>query len=181
MQDLFDDFVARYEGPKLAFIVTGGGIGIHQLAQTLGASKLLHAIHVPYSYEESARFIREAWRAFPNKGVELGEKYKEKAVSKKGAELLAQAGSIIWPECRVISCSAATTTNRYRRGDNQAFIAKLEPTPNSINSARHHHLKLTKISEEDFKLMGLGYASWKRKDEDRQITRFLLKLALGEV
>lgn len=178
MQDVFDDFVQRYRGPKLAFVVTGGGIGIHQLAQTLGASKVLHAIHVPYSYEESARFIAEAWGS-SQKGRELGAEYEQKAVSEKGARLLCQSGSIIWPECRVIACTAATTTNRYRRGDNQAYIAVSEPATIS-DDIKQYHLPLSKISEEDFKMMGLGYASWKRRSEDSEITRFLLKLALGE-
>lgn len=182
MQDLFEDFVVRYSGPKLAFVVTGGGIGIHGLAQTMGASRLLHVIYVPYSYEESAQFIADGYSTTNQfTGVLKGQEYAEKAVSKNGSQLLAMAGAKHWPECKVIACTAATTTNRYRRGDNQAFVAVAEPGADSDpRKISYHHLPLTKISEEDYTMMGLGYAAWKRRSEDSEITRFLLKLALGE-
>lgn len=178
MQNEFEDFVRQYKGPKLVFVVTGGGIAIHQIAQTLGSSRILEAIHVPYSYEESARFIADAWGGSP-KGIELGYEYGQKAVSERGAELLCGAGSIVWPECRVIACTAATTTNRPRQGNNHAHVAVAEPASVS-DKINHFHLSLTKMSEEDFKVVGLGYAAWKRRSEDLEITRFLLKIALGE-
>lgn len=182
MQDVFDDFVHRYQGPKLAFVVTGGGIGIHQLAQTLGASRILHAIHVPYSYEESQSFI---YRAYVSpKGKELGSEYKQKAVSARGADLLCMAGARNWPNCKVISCTASTTTNRWRRGENEAFLSLVNPTEHYTsfeNKVKRYHKKVSKLDEEDYNRLGLDYAQQKRREEDREITRYILKLALGEI
>lgn len=181
--DIFEDFVKNYKGPKLAFVVTGGGIGIHNLAQMLGASKILHAIYVPYSYEESERFIASAIdsRDGIKNGAMFGKQYVEEgAVSKHGATLLQLAGRIVWPDCRVIACTAATTTSRYRRGENQAYIAMTDPGQVLASDIKHFHLKLSKISESDYQMMGLGYAAWKRCTEDAEITRFLLRVANGQ-
>lgn len=180
--DIFEDFVRNYNGPKLAFIVTGGGIGIHNLASTLGASRILHAIYVSYSYEESANFIANSYLNMAlTFDISKGNEYTQKAVSEHGAFLLASAGSVHWPQCRVIACTAATTTNRYRPGDNQAFIAVAEPSADlNPEKIAHYHLPLTKISEEDYEKMGLGYAAWKRRSEDLEITKFLLKVANGK-
>lgn len=175
--DIFEDFLKTYEGPKLAFVVTGGGIGIHNLAETLGASRVLHAIYVPYSYEESERFISNAMG--PIHGPILGKQYTDGAVSQHGAALLCMAAQRNWPGCRVVVCTAATTTSRYRRGDNQAYIAMIDPGKAFTESVKHFHLKLSKISEPDYQMMGQGYAAWKRRSEDLEITRFLLNVANG--
>lgn len=179
MQDMFDDLVKRYNGPKLAFVVTGGGIGISQLAQTLGASRILSVIHVPYDYEQSVKFITDTNQL---KDSSYGKQYCDKAVSEGGARLLCMAGMFHWPTCKVIACSAATTTNRYRRGNNEAFICVGNPGVSvwPVDRTEDYYLKLTKSTEEDYKLMGHGYATWKRRSEDSEITKFLLKLALGE-
>lgn len=176
INDLFENFIKNYKGPKLAFIVTGGGIGVHELAQTPGASKFLHAIYVPYSYEESERFIDASFPENNGGPFGLGRLYTQKAVSAAGARLLCEAGRRYWPTCKVIACTAATTTNRYRHGENEAFISVCDLD----NHKTDFHLKLTKIPEEDYKLMGLGYASWKRRVEDIEITKFLLKIAAEE-
>jgi len=164
--------VAAYKGNKVAIIVTGGGQGIAQLSTIPGVSKVLHSIIIPYSYEESERLIDDEL------GKGTGKSYTEKAVSESSAELLCLSGLYRWANCKVIACTAATTTNRWRRGVNQAFIA----TGRNLGGEKpidHHHLKFSKLLEEDHKTPG-GYASWKRRDEDRQITEYILKLIFGE-
>lgn len=164
--------VAEYKGPKIGFVLTGGGTGVAQLATIIGVSKLLHAIHIPYSYDESVQLISAAL------GAQVGEEYREKAVSEKSARLLCLGGLKRWPGCRVIACTAATTTSRWRRGENQAFIAvgKFKP----ILEVKEHHLKLSKLGEEDYNSAGEGYISWKRRAEDREITEFIFGLVFGE-
>lgn len=162
--------IAAYKGKKVALVVTGGGQGIAQLSTIPGASKVLHSILIPYSYEESGKFIAEKL------GPEKGAAYQEKAVSQNSAMLLNLAGQLRWSGYRVITCSAATTTIRWRRGENQAFISVGGP---GIEGTKDYHLKLSKLTEEDYHLMGSDYIAWKRRSEDRQITEFILKLIFG--
>lgn len=187
MNEILEKVVNEYNGPKLALIVTGGGIGMHQLAQTLGASKILHVVYTPYSFEESARFIREAWTK-QETVIEAVERavcrFTDKAVSPTGAKTLCQAGMLTWPTCRVIACSAATTTSRYRRGENQAYICSgyLYNDPLSIEPLEQvdeYHLPLSKLSMKEYEESGNGFIAWKRRQEDREITNYLLKIILN--
>lgn len=168
--------IAAYDGKKVAIIVTGGGQGIAQLSTVPGASKLLKAIFIPYDYDDSVRLISAALTEF------AGQDYREKAVCAKSARMLCLGGLKKWPGCRVIACTAATTTNRWRRGENQAFIAEGEFRPGEDPSMvmSEHHVKLSKLTEEDYNLMGKGYIAWKRRSEDRKITESILKLIFGE-
>jgi len=174
--------VASYTGPKIGFVLTGGGIGVAQLATVVGASKLIHSITIPYSSEESERFIREGLSVVKNdrRAIERSKAYAKHAVSEHAAELLALVGDKLWSgfqddPCGTVVCTAATTTSRYRRGDNHAWIGIVRPGgPWFDQRVTFHHLKLSKLSEEEYNKAGAGYIAWKRRDEDRQITEFIL-------
>lgn len=183
MNEIFEKLVDEYNGPKLALVVTGGGIGVYQLAQTLGASKVLHVVYIPYSFEESGRFIREAWnKKFdePKLAEQYVNGFMDKAVSAKGAKVLCQSGMLTWPDCKVVACSAATTTNRYRRGENQAYLCSgyLHNdvfVENPLEQLEQYHLPLSKLSKDEYEESGKGFIAWKRRQEDREITKFILK------
>lgn len=167
--------IAAYEGPKVAIVVTGGGQGIAQLSTIVGVSKLLHAILIPYSYDESVKLIGEAL------GPAVGEEYRERAVCEKSARLLCLGGMKRWAGCRVIACTAATTTSRWRRGENQAYIAvgEFRPGEDPAMVMTEHHLKLSKLTEKEYHAAGADYIAWKRRQEDREVTNFILDLIFG--
>lgn len=172
--------VAAYTGPKVAFVLTGGGAGVAQLATVVGASKLLHAILIPYSHDESVKLISDAL------GALVGEEYREKAVSEKSARLLCLGGLKRWPGCRVIACTAATTTSRWRRGENQAFVAVGEFPMGTEGGMviKEYHLKLSKFSEEVYNTISDTsdeIVAWKRRTEDSEITAFIFKLVFDEL
>ncbi len=172
--EFYFEAVKEYEesdGPKVAFVVTGGGVDTAKLMQAVGASSMVEAFYIPYSAEESCRFIGSYL------GRPIGESFKEKAVSAKSVSLLAQAAKIRWPNCRIVACSAALTTNRWRRGENHAYIAVSEPDSPHIHML---HKKLPKKSEEDFERMEHYDKCLTRQAEDTQLSQTLLRLATGE-
>ena len=177
--------VAAYTGPKIGFVLTGGGIGVAQLPMVIGASKLIHAIHIPYAFEETARFITEAYGE--DGGLGQAMNYEARAVCEASALILASAAEKTWsPKEHLLAdvghgslgfvvCTAATTTSRWRRGDNHAWIGIVKPGFTSLEErVSLHHLKLDKLTEEDYNKAGMGYVAWKRRDEDRRITEFIL-------
>ena len=173
--------MVAYKGPKIGFVLSGGGIGVAQLATVIGASKLIHSITIPYSYNESKRFILEGWRRFESNrsAIDASIEYAAHAVSERGAELLATAGSNIWgaPQqddpCATIVCTAATTTSRYRQGDNHAWIGVVNPYRSGPGENKFFHLELSKLSEDDHRTAGAAYVAWKRRAEDREISDFI--------
>ena len=164
----FLKFIHDYTGPKLAFVVTGGGVDIHRIAQTAGASKILHSIYAPYAREESVKFISDYLSESD------GKAFDEKAVCAKSAHLLCKAGLERWSTCRVVACTAAITTDRYRRGLNQAYVAIGEPSSKKITE---YHLSLSKLEEYEH---GVESALLKRKQDDCEIADFLMRLVLAE-
>lgn len=109
-------FKNNYNGRKLSFYLTGGGICITDFLKMPGAGKFIHGIYIPYSEEANLTLIENfhgklSWN-YPFASKECNELYDEvlKNINKDDRIL------------RVIT-SCALTTTRYRRGDNKAFIS----------------------------------------------------------
>jgi len=176
-----EKMVAKYNGPKVGFVVSGGGASVANLALIPGVSKLLHEVKIPYSLEATESFISSIWES--DRG-----RYSNNAVSKESAFLLANAAKSYWGgDVGIIGCTAAITTSRWRRGDNHAWICVIKPNApdgaEGINrmadgKTEYFHLELSKLSEKDYANAG-GYVSWKRRDEDQQIADFLLEKAFS--
>jgi len=167
------DKVQKYNGPQVMFVITGGGMGVVDLVKVMGASKLIHTIHIPYDANEAIHFVTQ------NIQLPLTGKAKEvdfknvKHVSEEWATLLCEAGLVEQEEtCRVIAITAALTTNRYRKGENQAWIAD----GTNADNIKTYHLALSKLSEQDHQKFFPGYVDWKRSSEDRQVTDFVFDL-----
>lgn len=180
------EYSNKIDEKPLAFIITGIGMETFKLAQTLGASKVLTSIFVPYHLEQSVKFISE------NLSELEGIKFKEKAVSDKSAELLCKAGMKKWPECRIIAVTGAGTTTRYRRGDNQAYISCGELLQMSkwkdneasvvfIPKIDTFHIMLPKLSEEEHTNSSTEDINLLRIKEDQEISDFVLKLAFKKI
>lgn len=166
--------IQKYNGPKLVFIISGGGIGVTDLVKVMGASKIVHAIQIPYDSDEAVRFVTQNIRLPLPSGMEPIELENIKFVSEDWAKHLCNAGLTEYAgsKCKVFAITAGITTNRYRKGENHAWIA-CGTTADNIET---HHLQLPKLSEEDHDKMFPGYVDWKRGSDDRQIADFVLDL-----
>lgn len=164
--------IQNYTGPKIVFIVTGGGIGITDLVKTMGASKLIHAIHIPYDSDEAIRFVTQNIRLPLPEGMEPLDLDNIKHVSESWAKHLCNAGLIEYQhtDCKIVAITAALSTNRYRKGENHAWIA-IGTNKANIET---HHVQLSKLTEEEHEKFFPGYVDWKRGAEDREITKFVV-------
>ena len=97
------------------FSITGGGMKIIEyLFTTPGTSKTILEILIPYSKNSLSDFLSDALDSHVShvEAINMAEKsfLRSKTLS-------------ISPNTFGISCTAAISTNRLRRGDNRAYIA----------------------------------------------------------
>jgi nicotinamide mononucleotide (NMN) deamidase PncC len=111
------DFVDQYKGPKLKIVAAGAGISLAELLTVPGASRIVSDIYLPYDTEELKKVIAHnaAWYAY------LFNKDTFTAVSMSVADTLAEYGCT--QNTLGVGITGALITDRYRKGDNHAYIA----------------------------------------------------------
>jgi nicotinamide mononucleotide (NMN) deamidase PncC len=156
-------FVRRYQGPKLAILATGGAATLSMLATVPGVSRILDSIHVPYATEAS-----DACCLFPV--ASLGAVSPEK-VSEMLSGLEQQTLARSEPLVRVV-VSAALTAQRYRRGENHAYVVL------SVDgqARRNFHIRFSKFSEEEHAALTESEKTERRLLEDWELTDKVLCL-----
>ncbi len=165
--------------PLFFGVASGGGAAIVDILKLPGASRLVKGIYLPYAVTETSEFIRT------HLGSASADVFSKKTVGAASAELLAMAaytrdlvrnfhGNVIYA-----GVTAAITTNRWRRGNNEAYICII-PGECIIR------LKMSKLSEWLWYSGGSCESCWwsrrtilsKREQEDELISKVTLMLAL---
>lgn len=95
------NFVEHYQGPKLAILATGGGMGLAQIASVPGASRVFHSFYCPYETKESVRFLRANLVSKPEPDGFLAS-----AVSQLAAEEFYEAMESKYRDCNVLVVTA---------------------------------------------------------------------------
>lgn len=167
------NFVEHYQGPKLAILATGGGMGLAQIASVPGASRVFHSFYCPYETKESVRFLRANLVSKPEPDGFLAS-----AVSQLAAEEFYEAMESKYRDCNVLVVTAACTSLNFRRGLNRAYIACLDKNTNKMVV---WHLKLPKpiTSEAEHRIHTLESLCASRQTEDQLITDVALRLVVG--
>jgi len=114
--------ITRIHNSKTKLVMSVSGVGsqsINWLLSVPGASKTLIEATIPYSNESLNRYIGEVPRQYVSKTTALS---MAKAAYIQGVEYGNHEIDIIG-----VSCTGAISTNRKRRGDNQAFIGLWGP------------------------------------------------------
>ena len=161
------EFVNMYKGPKMAILVTGGGVNLASIAMAPGASRVLNSFFCPYATEETLNFIREYHPSPPST-------MPSSMVSSEAARLLGEAMEAKFPDCNILVVTAACTTNRWRRGENQAFIA----CKSQYGVLEVWHLKVPKATEADYAVMTPNMIAQLREAEDDGISAVAMMLVL---
>ncbi len=154
MNKLIQNFVKNYNGLPVSFVCAGGGIGLSDILKVPGASKVCNSIELPYSELSSKNILYKTAACFPRRGrCPYEEKFGSdfKAVCPHTASEFSLYASLNAPIG--IGVTAALTTNRYRKGDNHAYIAI-----STNNEIQVFHTKFTKLSED-------SYIPYKTSDE----------------
>ena len=142
---------------KIVLAVTGGGAAcISDLLTVPGASQTVLEVVVPYSSSSLKKLLGKS----SNQSVSLETAREMASVCRERAQIL-DPGNI---QVAGVACTAALTTNRSRRGDNQAWVVV------STHEANYEfHLELDKNVD-------------RRVKEDRIVSDMLLKsigIAMG--
>ena len=114
--------ITRIHNSKTKLVMSVSGVGsqsINWLLSVPGASKTLIEATIPYSNESLNRYIGEVPKQYVSKATALS---MAKAAYMQGAQYGNNEMDIIG-----VSCTGAISTNRKRRGDNQAFIGLWGP------------------------------------------------------
>ena len=114
--------ITRIHNSKTKLVMSVSGVGsqsINWLLNVPGASKTLIEATIPYSNESLNRYIGEVPRQYVSKTTALS---MAKAAYIQGVEYGNHEIDIIG-----VSCTGAISTNRKRRGHNQAFIGLWGP------------------------------------------------------
>ena len=109
--------ITRIHNSKTKLVMSVSGVGsqsINWLLSVPGASKTLIEATIPYSNESLNRYIGEVPKQYVSKATALS---MAKAAYMQGAQYGNNEMDIIG-----VSCTGAISTNRKRRGDNQAFV-----------------------------------------------------------
>lgn len=158
MLKLFMNFVDNYVGPPLVIVALGGGASLCKLATVPGASRILDRVGLSWSKESSLELL---WNISTES--ETFKFVSPEVVKCIKSEILDGLNPL---DCQPVAITAALTTNRYRKGDNHAYIAF---------SSSVWHLHLPKFDEVQYKEKGPMSLVAVREWEDMIITMFVLK------
>lgn len=144
-------FRKNYTGPKIAFLISGGGYSCLKFRQFPGASSIIEQAIEPYSGLSFANFLNDAIAATTACSLD-GEPqpYYDENSSFCNQEILDPAirsmeNYVDSEETLIVVVTAALTTNRYRLGENRAFIG--------FSDGRRFKLSLPKINEPSHAFM----------------------------
>jgi hypothetical protein len=160
--------VAAYQGKKIIGVIAGGGVSLARIAMVPGSSKILGAMWMPYDEDETVTWMeaREVDpKAFSNQAV----------CGKAAGELFMALAHVYADNAALVAVTGALTTNRYRRGENAAYI--------SIDPETAYKLTFDKLAEDVYSDPIKPWVEqkifYKRQEEDEQIAEVALKLLTG--
>lgn len=158
--------VRDYKGPKLRILMTGVGSYATGIIGIPGSSEIIDSITIPYSRESVSRLLTHTHPQFHDILESASDVSQEMVVA------LHMCNSEYLGDCVPLTVTGAVTTNRYRRGDNQAYIATGHPSSMEV-----YHLMLDKMEESEHS--DADKVAQKRYLQDRMISEVALAMAAG--
>mgnify|MGYP001262223776 CR=1 FL=1 len=171
-QSVLQEFRRSYKGPKLAFIIMGGGYSALDFRRYPGSSEFYHTELAPYR-EDLANFINK----YGTRRIAADEVESFNAVN---AEVTVELVAALANYCDdpnlmyVVVNSALTTNTRWRRGSNRSFIA--------TSTGLSFEFQLSKLDEDSYNVL-LNNAPDQldliRRGEDERVGQMVLSILLG--
>lgn len=109
------NLVSLYNGNKICFLITGGGAQLAMLGTVAGSSRILHAMHMPWSEEALLpyKFNNASLSSSSYDGVTTYAKFLREHISRDETNA----------PIDIFVVSAALTTVYSRKGENRSFFA----------------------------------------------------------
>lgn len=163
-------FRSEYSGPKIAFFVAGGGFSALDFRRFPGGSSVYHTAIEPYS-EDTANFLNK----FANAGINDSSSFR--FVNAEGTELALRALTAYCdnPNLLHVVINSACTSDRFRRGDNRAYIA--------TSRGDMFLFRMSKLDEDEYSALfdkNPSYIDQVRFEEDRRIGQVALAIIMED-
>lgn len=167
-----DDWSKRNQ-PPIAFMITGGGFSLVDIGKVPGASSVLSSVYIPYGMADSEGFAHDALEDGEVNPLSDGS---IKFVGPEATELYSLALKNTCQHNSVIQIviNASLTTNRWRRGDNEAYI--WIRGYGGKGSLTKFHYKMKKLSEEEYDKLSSYDIRQIRLEEDIRIAQAVMGL-----
>lgn len=172
MDTYLKEFVDKYNGKPIVFIVTGAGVSLSALTLIPGSSKVVEGIVVPYG-ETMFRHTVHPWvydkkyvgyshsTDLPRVSPDVTRAYMIHALDKYGNDT------------PVVVVNGALITNRYRKGEHHAYF---------VVNRRLYHVILPKETEEEWnELNKNGDIDVVRAEQDQSISKLVLAVLNGDI
>lgn len=160
-------FRKDYTGPQIAFFIAGGGFSALDFRRFPGGSKIYHTAIEPYNVD-TANFLTQFAGADIPDPTAFAFVHPEQTLQ----ALQALQNYCNRPNLLHVVINAALTTDRYRRGDNRAFI--------STSRGDSYAVKLNKLNEDQYNALSSRPEAIDRirEEEDRKIGQIALAIIM---
>lgn len=156
------EFIQNWNGPKIRIVTAGCGASLSNLLIVPGASRVIDKIYNLYSEESVLEHLR-------CDSLPKGTSYVSEWVSKRLC--LEEAPYHLIDDIISVSVTGALTTNRYRKGNNEAYVT----IGNLKRNAKTFHCQLSKLTEQEYNSFTPDLILQRRKLEDLQVSNFVLE------
>lgn len=170
LEQVVSTFRSSYSGPQIAFFIAGGGFSALDFRRFPGGSRLYHTAIEPYS-KDTANFLTKF------SGAQIDDPENFPFVNPEGTYKALQGLANYCDDSSLlyVAINSACTTDRYRRGENRAYIA--------TSRGDMYVFEMNKLSQEEYQVLsakGQKYIDEIRYQEDRRIGQIALALIMGD-
>ena len=161
----------KYVGPKIAFLTLGGGYSCLDFRKMTGSSKFYYGSIDLYDQNFVVGFITKYSK---NRTFDLNQSI----VSEETTMQLIESMILFYDnrDLLYVVVNSALTTDRYRKGENKAFVAIYN---NKSSEHQIYKISLNKDSEKDHSLYK-DYLDIHRSIEDRKVGQSVLSLIMDD-
>lgn len=170
LNTVIQTFRENYKGLPLAFFIAGGGFSCLDFRRYPGSSKMYHTAVEPYN-EDTVNFLNK----FADAGI--ADPHNFNFVNPEGT---LQALEALENYCdnsglAYVVVNSALTTDRWRRGDNRAYIA--------LSNGDIFIFKLSKLDEDSYRILSeknpRAIDEYRRREDDK-VGQVVLSILLND-
>jgi len=171
LEQVISTFRTEYQGPKIAFFIAGGGFSALDFRRFPGTNRLYHTAIEPYN-RDTANFLTKY------AGSDIPDPEKFSFVNPEGTHdaLRALSNYCGEPDLLYVVINSACTTDRWRRGDNRAYI--------TTSRGDMFIFQMNKLEQQEYDILsakGQRYIDDIRFQEDRRIAQVALAIIMNDV
>lgn len=170
LEQALSKFRFDYQGPKIAFLIAGGGFSILDFRRYPGGSRIYHTAIEPYN-RDTANFLTK----FAGAKIDDPESFSFVSAEGTSDALLGLINYCDDQNLLHVVINSACTTDHYRRGENRAYIA--------TSRGDMFVFEMNKIDESSYEILSDKnhiYIDHIRLQEDRRIAQVAIGIIMAD-